>query len=128
MAEQPTPTVHIPLNISYQSVYLGTPELLLYIIPNPGLRHEYWAELFCRNAIKYLIVGNELNRPFTIELSFMKSISLLKYLAVTSKTANGVCGLVGPMTEGTYSSLELLSCHSPEWHTICLRQWGMPEV
>jgi hypothetical protein len=29
MAGQPTPTVHIPLNISHQSVYLGTPELLL---------------------------------------------------------------------------------------------------
>jgi len=28
-----------------------------FIIPNPGLKHEYWAELFCRNAIKHLIVG-----------------------------------------------------------------------
>jgi predicted Fe-Mo cluster-binding NifX family protein len=28
-----------------------------FIIPNPGSRHEYWAELFCRNAIKHLIVG-----------------------------------------------------------------------
>ena len=28
-----------------------------FIIPNPGTKHEYWAELFCRNAIKHLIVG-----------------------------------------------------------------------
>ena len=28
-----------------------------FIIPNPGLKHEYWAELFCRNSIKHLIVG-----------------------------------------------------------------------
>jgi predicted Fe-Mo cluster-binding NifX family protein len=28
-----------------------------FIIPNPGSKHEYWAELFCRNAIKHLIVG-----------------------------------------------------------------------
>jgi predicted Fe-Mo cluster-binding NifX family protein len=28
-----------------------------FIIPNPGYKHEYWAELFTRNAIKHLIVG-----------------------------------------------------------------------
>ena len=28
-----------------------------FIIPNPGSKHEYWAELFCRNSIKHLIVG-----------------------------------------------------------------------
>jgi len=28
-----------------------------FIIPNPGLKHEYWAELYCRNGIKHLIVG-----------------------------------------------------------------------
>jgi predicted Fe-Mo cluster-binding NifX family protein len=28
-----------------------------FIIPNPGSKHEYWAELFTRNAIKHLIVG-----------------------------------------------------------------------
>jgi predicted Fe-Mo cluster-binding NifX family protein len=28
-----------------------------FIIPNPGAKHEYWAELFCRNSIKHLIVG-----------------------------------------------------------------------
>lgn len=29
-----------------------------FIIPNPGCKHKYWAELFCRNSIKHLIVGN----------------------------------------------------------------------
>jgi predicted Fe-Mo cluster-binding NifX family protein len=28
-----------------------------FIIPNPGSKHEYWAELFCRNGIKHLLVG-----------------------------------------------------------------------
>jgi predicted Fe-Mo cluster-binding NifX family protein len=28
-----------------------------FIIPNAGSKHEYWAELFCRNGIKHLIVG-----------------------------------------------------------------------
>ena len=28
-----------------------------FIIPNPGSKHEYWAELFCRNSVKHLIVG-----------------------------------------------------------------------
>ncbi len=28
-----------------------------FIIPNSGAKHEYWAELFCRNAIRHLIVG-----------------------------------------------------------------------
>ena len=29
-----------------------------FIIPNPGCRHAYWAELFSRNSIRHLIVGN----------------------------------------------------------------------
>jgi predicted Fe-Mo cluster-binding NifX family protein len=29
-----------------------------FIIPNPGCQHEYWADLFFRNSIKHLIVGN----------------------------------------------------------------------
>jgi predicted Fe-Mo cluster-binding NifX family protein len=29
-----------------------------FIIPNPGCRHEYWGELFCRNSIKSVIAGN----------------------------------------------------------------------
>jgi predicted Fe-Mo cluster-binding NifX family protein len=29
-----------------------------FIIPNPGCQHAYWADLFFRNSIKHLIVGN----------------------------------------------------------------------
>jgi len=29
-----------------------------FIIPNPGCRHEYWGELFCRKSIKTVIAGN----------------------------------------------------------------------
>jgi predicted Fe-Mo cluster-binding NifX family protein len=28
-----------------------------FIVPNAGAKHEYWAELFCRNGVKHLIVG-----------------------------------------------------------------------
>jgi len=28
------------------------------ILPNPGCRHEYWGDLFCRNSIKALLTGN----------------------------------------------------------------------
>ncbi len=28
------------------------------IIPNPGCQHSYWAELFFRNSIRHVIVGN----------------------------------------------------------------------
>jgi predicted Fe-Mo cluster-binding NifX family protein len=28
------------------------------IIPNSGMKHEYWADLFFRNGIKHIIVGS----------------------------------------------------------------------
>jgi predicted Fe-Mo cluster-binding NifX family protein len=28
-----------------------------FVIPNSGMKHEYWAELFFRNGIKHIIVG-----------------------------------------------------------------------
>lgn len=28
------------------------------IIPNPGARHEYWADLFVRNSIAFVIAGS----------------------------------------------------------------------
>ena len=36
------------------------------IIPNPGCRHEYWAELFFRNSIKHVIVGNIGSRALSV--------------------------------------------------------------
>ncbi len=36
------------------------------IIPNPGCRHEYWADLFIRNSIKHVIVGNIGSRALSV--------------------------------------------------------------
>jgi predicted Fe-Mo cluster-binding NifX family protein len=63
--------------------------LSTFVIPNPGCNHEFWADLFVRNAVTHVIAGA---MGSTAEATF-RGRGLHVYLGVRGDVADAVARL-----------------------------------